>query len=252
MPFSASSAVRIRRFADVYEGVKERCLKYTAASKWHRLPRMTPEIAKLWVQQMSLWTRSIFKMRGHVYAHCPHPKLRQRLLEVVSEEDVVDPRVGMNHRQLLATSLGRASGQTLQDLERVRPLPTTLVTVDLFFGIAKRSWEEGMAVASGHERVVRDSGFFSFEANRLKRDLGWNDRDVAWFTGHDAADEEHGQVVELLNDYVTEDATWDRVEEAIIEAHLAFLILLDGVVDAHDQGIQPVRGASCKGLSFVF
>jgi hypothetical protein len=66
------------------------------------------------------------------------------------------------------------------------------------------------------------------------------------------ADEEHGQVVELLNDYVAEDATWDRVEEAIIEAHLAFLILLDGVVDAHDQGIRPVRGASCKGLSFVF
>jgi pyrroloquinoline quinone (PQQ) biosynthesis protein C len=213
---------------------------------------MTPDLAKLWVQQMSLWTRSIFKMRGHVYANCPHPKIRRKLLEVVTEEDVVDPRVGMNHRQLLATSLGRASGQTLQDLETVRPLPTTLVTVNLFFGIAKRSWEEGMAVASGHERVVRDSGFFSFEANRLKRDLGWADADVAWFTGHDVADEEHGKVVELLDDYVTDEESWDRVEEAIIEAHLAFLILLDGVVDAHEQDIRTVRGASCKGLSLVF
>lgn len=249
---TAEAADTIRRFADVYEGVKERCLKYTAASKWHRISRMTPGLAKLWVQQMSLWTRSIFKMRGHVYANCPHPLLRQKLLEVVSEEDIVDPRIGMNHRQLLATSLGRASGQTLGDLEAVRPLPTTLVTINLFFGIAKRTWEEGIAVASGHERVVRDSGFFSFEANRLKRDLGWTDRDVAWFTGHDAADEEHGQVVELLNDYVADEATWDRVEEAIIEAHLAFLILLDGVVDAHDQDIRPVQGASCKGLSFVF
>lgn len=251
-PRADAEGTTLRRFADVYEGVKERCLKYTAASKWHRVPRMTPELAKLWVQQMSLWTRSIFKMRGHVYAHCPHPAIRQKLLEVVAEEDVVDPRVGMNHRQLLATSLGRASGQTLGDLAAVRPLPTTLVTINLFFGIAKRSWEEGMAVASGHERVVRDSGFFGFEANRLRRDLGWTDADVAWFTGHDAADEEHGQVVELLNDYVTEEATWDRVEESIVEAHLAFLILLDGVVDAHAHGIRPVRGASCKGLSFEF
>ncbi len=253
MPSSAiGSAGRIRRFADVYVGVKERCLKYTAASKWHRLPRMTPEIAKLWVQQMSLWTRSIFKMRGHVYAHCPHPKRRQKLLEVVSEEDIVDPRVGMNHRQLLATSLGRASGQTLRDLEGVRPLPTTLVTIDLFFGIAKRSWEEGIAVASGLERVLRDGGYFRFEHDRMKRDLGWSDKDVAWFAGHDVADEEHGSIIEQLDDYVIDDRTWDRVEEAVVESAIAWWLLFDGVVDAQRQGIAPVEGRSCKGLSFQF
>ena len=241
-----------RRFADVYEGVKERCIKYTTASKWHCLDRMTQDIAKLWVQQMSLWTRTTFKMRGHVYANCPHPQLRRRLLEVVSEEDVVDPRVGMNHRQLLVTSFGKATGQRLEDLEKVRPLPTTLVTFDIFYGIANRSWEEGIAVASGHERVLRDSGWFKFEADRFRRDLGWNDAELAWFTGHDVADEEHGAIVELLDGYVTDDVTWSRVEEAIIEAQLAFLILLDGVVDAHRQKIQPVSGASCKGLSFVF
>lgn len=241
-----------RRFADVYEGVKERCFKYTAASKWQRLDRMTPELAKLWVQQLSLWTRTIFKMRGHVYANCPHPALRRKLLEVVTEEDIVDPRVGMNHRQLMATSFGRATGQSLQDLEKVRPLATTLVTTELFFKIANRTWEEGIACASGHERVLRDSGWFGFEVKRFKRDLGWSDADLAWFTGHDAADEDHGAIVELLDDYVTDDATWNRVEEAIIEAQLAWLIFLDGIVDAYQHDIRPVTGASCKNLSFVF
>lgn len=241
-----------RRFADVYEGIKERCIKYSNASKWYAVDPMTPELAKLWVQQMSIWTRTIFKMRGHVYANCPHPALRLKMLEIVSEEDVVDPRVGMNHRQLLVSSFGKATGQTLAELEGARPLATSLITFDTFFAIANRSWEEGVAIASGHERVLRDCNWFKFEADRFRRDLGWSEEDLAWLTGHDVADEEHGSVVEMLDDYVTDDATWDRVEEAIVEAQLAFLIFLDGCVDAWRHGIRPVKGASCKTISFHF
>lgn len=251
---SSSTAKRgdVRKFADVYPAIKQRFDHYMASSKWICLPKLTPEIAALWVDQMSLWTRTVFKFRGHVYSNCPHPELRRALLEVLSEEDVEDPRVGMNHRQLLATSLGRAAGRTLADLQAVEPLPTTLITFDVLYGIADRSWEEGIAVASGLERVVRDSGYFGFELNRLKRDLGWTDKDVAWFSGHDAADEEHGSIVELLDKYITEDRKWDLVEEAIVEAGIAWWILFDGVVDAHKHGIKPVRGRSCKGLSFEF
>jgi pyrroloquinoline quinone (PQQ) biosynthesis protein C len=252
MSADTGSRAAARRFADVYEGVKSRCIKYNAASKWLNVDPMTPELAKLWVQQMSIWTRTIFKMRGHVYANCPHPALRQKMLEIVSEEDIVDPRVGMNHRQLLITSFGKATGQSLAALEKARPLATSLITFDTFFNIANRSWEEGIAIASGHERVLRDCGWFGFEVGRFRRDLGWSDEDLAWFTGHDVADEEHGSVVELLDDYVTDDAAWDRVEEAIIEAQLAFLFFLDGVVDAHNHDIPPVKGASCKTISFEF
>ncbi len=242
----------VRRFADVYKNVKSRCIKYNAASKWYGVDPMTRELAQIWVQQMSIWTRTIFKMRGHVYANCPHPDLRQKMLEIVSEEDIVDPRVGMNHRQLLVTSFGKATGQTLDDLEKAQPLATSLMTFDIFHGIADRTWEEGIAIASGHERVLRDCEWFKFEANRFRRDLGWSDEDLAWFTGHDVADEEHGSVVEMLDDYVTDDATWDRVEEAIVEAQLAFLLFLDGIVDAYRHDIPPVKGASCKALSFRF
>jgi pyrroloquinoline quinone (PQQ) biosynthesis protein C len=242
----------LRRFAEVFPPIKERCLRYMAASKWYNLEKLEPNLVKLWIQQMSLWTRSAFKLRGHVYANCPHPELRIKLLEVVREEDVVDPRVGMNHRQLLVSSLGRASGQALADLEKVRPLPTTLVTFDILYGIANRSWEEGIALASGNERVLQESGYFRFEANRLKRDLGWSSDDVAWFTGHDVADEEHGSVIELLDNYIDDDRTWDRVGEAIVESLIAWWLLFDGVVDAYRQRIEPVEGISCKGLSRFF
>ncbi len=241
-----------RKFDDVYPAIKDRFCKYMEASKWCNVEKLTPELVALWVQQMSLWTRSAFKIRGHVYALCPHPELRNAMLEILTEEDLEDPRVGMNHRELLATSLGRASGQSLEDLKRVKPLPTTLVTFDILYGIANRSWIEGIAVGSGLERVLQDSGYFGFEQRRLQRDLGWSDDDVKWFSGHDEADEEHGAVVNLLDDYLQDEAEWQLVEEAIVESGIAWWILFDGIVDAHQQGIAPVEGRSCRGLSFQF
>ena len=174
------------------------------------------------------------------------------MLEVLAEEDVEDPRIGMNHRTLLATSLGRATGQTIDDLKKVKPLPTTLVTFDILFGIANRSWEEGIGFASGHERMLRDGGYFRFEKERLQRDLKWSDEEVAWFTAHDVADEEHGAIIELLDKYIEDDRTWDLVEEAAVESSIAWWILFDGVVDAYRQRIEPVTGRSCKGLSLLF
>jgi hypothetical protein len=75
---------------------------------------------------------------------------------------------------------------------------------------------------------------------------------VGWFTGHDVADEEHGAIIELLDKYIDDDRTWDLVEEAVAESSIAWWILFDGVVDAHRQGIRPVSGATCKGLSLIF
>lgn len=242
----------VRGFKDIYPGILEECTKYMHASKWFNLERLEPGLVRLWVAQLSLWTRTSFKVRGHVYANCPHPELRRALLEVVSEEDIVDPRVGMNHRQLLATSLGKASGQTLAMLTEAKPLATTLVTFDILYGIANRTWEEGIALASGMERVMQQSGYFKHDAMRLKRDMGWTEAEVAWFTGHDEADVDHGSVVELLDKYITDDRAWERVREAIIEAWIAWWIMLDGIVDAHRFGIKPVSGASCKGLSTIF
>ena len=174
------------------------------------------------------------------------------MLEVLAEEDVEDPRVGMNHRALLITTMGRATGQTLDDLKKVKPLATTLVTFDILFGIANRSWEEGLGLASGLERMLRDGGYFRFEKERLQRDLNWSDEEVGWFSGHDVADEEHGSIIELLDRYIDDDRTWDLVEEAVAESSIAWWILFDGVVDACRQKIEPVRGRSCKGLSLLF
>ncbi len=242
----------MRKFSDIYPAALERSNKYVHASKWYNLDRLTPEIARTFVEQLSIWSRSLFKMRGHAYALCPHPELRRVLLDIVQEEDIVDPRVGMNHRQLVAQSLAQGAGLTMSDLEAARPLATTMVTIDTFFAIANRSWEEGVAIGSGHERLIRDAGWFGFEVNRLKGDLGWSDEQVAWFAAHDEADEEHGQLIEMLDDYIDNDAAWDRVEEAIVESQIAFMLMLDGIADAAIHEIAPMKGASCRGLSFVF
>jgi pyrroloquinoline quinone (PQQ) biosynthesis protein C len=242
----------MRKFADVYPAMRKRYEQYMAASKWCNVNPMTTELAKLWVQQLSIWTRTGFKVRGHAYANCPHPELRKKMLEVLGEEDVVDPRIGMNHRMLLCTSLGKATGQTLDDLKKVKPLPTTLVCFDILFGMADRTWEEGIAMASGHERMLRDGGYFRFERERLQRDLKWSDKEVAWLSGHDEADEDHGAIIELLDKYLETDDQWDLVEEAVVECSIAFWTMLDGVVSAYQQKIEPVNGRSCKGMSLIF
>jgi pyrroloquinoline quinone (PQQ) biosynthesis protein C len=158
----------------------------------------------------------------------------------------------MNHRQLVAQSLAQGAGLTMSDLEAARPLATTMVTIDTFFAIANRSWEEGIAIGSGHERLIRDAGWFGFEVKRLKGDLGWSDEQVAWFAAHDEADEEHGQLIEMLDDYIDNDSAWDRVEEAIVESQIAFMLMLDGIADAVTHDIAPMKGTSCRGLSLIF
>lgn len=47
-------------------------------------------------------------------------------------------------------------------------------------------------------------------------------------------------------DDVTEDAVWGRVAESMAEAHLVFLILLDGAVDAHEYGIGTYAARAAK------
>lgn len=238
--------------ADVLPGLLEECIKYMHASKWYNLEKLDIDLVRFWVPQLSLWTRSAFKTRGHVYANCPHPNFRMALLEIVGEEDVVDPRVGMNHRQLMATTMGKACGMSLEDLEKARPLPTTLITFDILYALADRSWIEGIAMNSGIERIIQESGYFGYEARRLQRDLGWSDEAIGWFSGHDEADEEHGKLIEMLDDYVTDDDTWDRIRETILEGWIAWWLMFDGVLDAYNHDIKTVRGLSCKGLSTIF
>lgn len=242
----------VRKFADWFPGVLAECEKISKASRWYNLEKMTPELAKIFVQQLSLWTRSAFKVRGHVIAICPHADLRLTLMEVMGEEDVEDPRIGMNHRQLMAKSLGQASGQSIADLEKVQPLPTTLLTFDTLFNIATRSWVEGVAFTSGTERVMRETGYFRLDAHRFQRDLGWSDEALAWFTDHDVADEEHGALIEQLDKYITDDTDWDRAEEALLQSWTAWWIMLDGCLTAHEQGLKPVKGLTCKALSYYY
>ncbi|HSV83346.1 MAG TPA: iron-containing redox enzyme family protein [Ramlibacter sp.] len=237
---------------DILPGLIEECTKYMHASKWYNLEKLEPGLVKLWIEQLSLWTRSAFKVRGHVYAHCPHPEIRLALLDVVGEEDVEDPRIGMNHRQLLVTSLGKASGWTLQELENAKPLPALLVTFEILFAVCKRTWIEGIALTAGMERMLQECGYFKLDARRLMRDAGWSEKDVAWFSGHDEADEEHGALIELLDKYITDDAQWELVREAVLEGWMAWWIMLDGVADAYKHGIKPVEGLSSPALSKVF
>jgi pyrroloquinoline quinone (PQQ) biosynthesis protein C len=102
------------------------------------------------------------------------------------------------------------------------------------------------------ERMLQECGYFKLDARRLMRDLGWSEKDVEWFSGHDEADEEHGALVELLDKYITDDSQWQLVRETILESWIAWWIMLDGIADAYKYKIQPVEGRTSIALSTVF
>ena len=57
---------------------------------------------------------------------------------------------------------------------------------------------------------------------------------------------------DLYPAFITDDRHWNLVEEAVVESQIAFLLMLDGVVDAFNQNIAPVSGDSSRGLSLHF
>jgi pyrroloquinoline quinone (PQQ) biosynthesis protein C len=194
--------------------------------------RMTPERARIYLLQLSLYVRKRRDFWPQVAANCPEFEVKQRIMEHEHEELVEDEHSKHGHLDLIFRQ-GREVGLSSEDILQAAPLPTTLAAIYAWSWIARnRTWQEAIAASTiaewtNDDRLLGDIG--GGNCTRLykiwKRDLSFNDEQMPNFTAHSKADVKHSDMfIDVLEKYVLPSREQDVLETAkeSMEIHRAY------------------------------
>ena len=144
--------------------------------------KMTTERARIYLLQLSLYTRKRRDFWPQVAANCPELEVKQRIMEHEYEELVEDEHSKHGHLDLILRQ-GKEVGLSVEDILQAEPLPTTKAAMYGWFWIARhRPWQESIAASTiaewtNDDRLLGDIG--GGNCTRLyriwQRDLNFND-----------------------------------------------------------------------------
>jgi pyrroloquinoline quinone (PQQ) biosynthesis protein C len=183
--------------------------------------KVTPERARLYILQLSIYVRNRRNYWAQVAANCPVMEVKQRILKHEYEELVEDEYSDVGHLDLILRQ-GREVGLTQEQILAAEPLPSTKAAVYAWWWIARnRPWQEALAASSSAEwfnddRLLGDLGGGNCTRllNIWRRDLGFGPERMPNFVAHSKADERHSDMfTEVLEKYVPA-----NMEESVIEA----------------------------------
>jgi pyrroloquinoline quinone (PQQ) biosynthesis protein C len=191
--------------------------------------RLTKEAAQVLVQQWSSFTRHSRQCWAHVVGNCPHVEVRKFIVtENLYEEEAIE---GHSHFEILVR-MGIALGLTRDEIEKAKPLPTTVVAMHAWEALTKnRTWYEGLAAKSVLERTNNPNcGNFSHnEAERWVRQLALSKEDTEFWWMHDSVDQIHGDgSLNLLEKYLKGETERQAVLRAAEESMMAWQVYFDG------------------------
>jgi pyrroloquinoline quinone (PQQ) biosynthesis protein C len=191
--------------------------------------RLTKEAAQVLIQQWSSFTRHSRQCWAYVVGNCPHVEVRKFIVtENLYEEEAVE---GHSHFEILVR-MGIALGLTREEIEKGKPLPTTVVAMRAWEALTKnRTWYEGLAAKLVLERTNDPNcGNFSHnEAERWLRQLGLSKADTEFWWMHDSVDQIHGDgSLKLLESYLTSHAEKQAALRAAEESMMAWRVYFDG------------------------
>ena len=183
---------------------------------------MTLERARIYLLQLSLYTRKRRDYWPQVAANCPELEVKQRIMEHEYEELVEDEHSKHGHLDLILRQ-GKEVGLSVEDILQAEPLPTTKAALYGWFWIARhRSWQESIAASTiaewtNDDRLLGDIG--GGNCTRLykiwKRDLSFADAQMPNFTAHSKADVKHSDMfIDVLERYVAPGREKDVLETA--------------------------------------
>ena len=168
---------------------------------------------------------------GRLYVHCPDPKWREMIAEVVYEEGT--GRIyanGVPHNQLYY-DFGEGLGMTREDLGQPSYCPGAIAFKAYFTAMCERPFLEAV---SSHMLAAeaQGPGAFAKIADNLKSKFDLDDKGVAFWTVHDVADEDHSGVgKELLDEFATTDEDRERVLEIVQETVDMTFLFFDSIDD---------------------
>jgi len=163
------------------------------------------------------------------FAHCPHLDVRQGLFEVIREEELKGPGEPPSHAELMLR-FAQALGMAPEDVIEARPLPSTLAFIDVIMQLSEGHWLEGLAFRASEIHAPLGSGTWR---KALQEHYGLPDEAVAWWSTHEVADVEHGNIaLKGYGAYVTDETSQQIAVRAIQRMMAAWWVFWDGIYAA--------------------
>lgn len=209
--------------------------KYHLSSEWvsYSKDRLTSEGARVLIQQWGVFNRHSRRCWAYVVGNCPHVEIRKWIVrENLYEEEAIE---GQSHFELLLR-LGKAVGLSADDIERARPLPSTIMSLNAWEALTKnRSWYEGLAAKVMLERTNKPEcgNFSALETQQWMRHLHLSEHEVEFWSLHDSVDQIHSDgTLVLLEKYLPGERETVAALQVAEESMIAWKFYLDGICKA--------------------
>ena len=154
---------------------------------------------------------------GRLYIHCPEPKWREMIAEVVYEEGTGRLYAnGVAHNEAYFR-FGEGLGLSREEMKNTRYCPGAVAFKAYFQSMCEQTFLEGV---SAHMLAgeAQGPGYFGKIAQNLKDKFGLTDDQVAFWTVHDVADEDHSGIGrELLGEFAHSEADFQIVLRVVRE-----------------------------------
>lgn len=187
-----------------------------------------------WAIHRWFLVKEVQKSHGYVYQNCPIESVRKEIIKnIIIEEGPPGP----THPELYVEFCNKAFGVTREELEALRPLPTTVAgRSHLFWSTMTRSWLEGLATTViGAEKADDPAAPMHKRGNVLHDRYGIPWDALRFFTVHaelEAGDkkEEHGEIgAQVLVEYATSAEMQEKVLAAIWDGVIALQVVDEGI-----------------------
>ncbi len=162
---------------------------------------------------------------GRLYVHCPDPKWREMIAEVVYEEGTGRLYAdGVSHNELYYR-FGEGLGIPRDEMKNTRYCPGALAFKAYFTDMCEKTFLEGV---SAHMLAgeAQGPGYFSSIAEHLKKNFGLADEHVAFWVVHDVADEDHSGIGRQLLEEFAKDETDFRLVLSVVRETIDMMNLL--------------------------
>ncbi len=163
------------------------------------------------------------------FARCPHLSIRQGLFEVVREEELKGPGEPPSHAELMLR-FAEAVGLQRDDVMTAEPLAGTRAFIDIIMQLSEGHWLEGLAFRAAEIHAPQGTGTWR---KALQQHYGFSDDAVAWWSTHESADVEHGNIaLQGYGAYATDETSQQMAIAALHRMMAAWWVFLDGIETA--------------------
>lgn len=190
-----------------------------------------PQI-RLWVEQHYCTVGDVHDIFGPIYAGCPDPEVRVRMLENILEEETGRLTGSAPHRELMCRLI-EALGGTREQISQIQPLPETIARRSFLRLLARtRPFYEAVAAIS----VAGESQFGDMAetyARTAETRYGLSPEATAFWWVHAQADKEHGGTAfEIVSQWARTEDEQRQVIEAVRQSLELAWCWFDGFVRA--------------------